>query len=293
MTITTFFSKEGRFPQLYRFTLRQNAGYFGLASLLIFLLYPVQYLMEAFKRIPEASYAYLPEAPDPFSNYHLYGLGRNFTEMSMVLFIRAPAEGLLAAVEEKAPFAGSYAAGFLCHFALDSACHPLVEEQVSHGLAHSAVESELDRTLMTAQGLDPLLDTPLPSFDLPDTFFSTVTAATCPGVTAEAFREALDSFCRVCRLQTRWAGTWASTAMDRLGGRFSQLSVLRGSLLTPRPDLTCAPAAETLALILEETVLPTVRAITEFFSAAARRGTLGSWYDRDYYGQSVPTLVTV
>ncbi len=206
---------------------------------------------------------------------------------------RAPAEGLLAAVEEKAPFAGSYAAGFLCHFALDSACHPLVEEQVSHGLAHSAVESELDRTLMTAQGLDPLLDTPLPSFDLPDTFFSTVTAATCPGVTAEAFREALDSFCRVCRLQTRWAGTWASTAMDRLGGRFSQLSVLRGSLLTPRPDLTCAPAAETLALILEETVLPTVRAITEFFSAAARRGTLGSWYDRDYYGQSVPTLVTV
>lgn len=86
MTITTFFSKEGRFPQLYRFTLRQNAGYFGLASLLIFLLYPVQYLMEAFKRIPEASYAYLPEAPDPFSNYRLYGLGRNFTEMSMVLF---------------------------------------------------------------------------------------------------------------------------------------------------------------------------------------------------------------
>lgn len=86
MTITTFFSKEGRFPQLYRFTLRQNAGYFGLTSLLVFLLYPVQYLMEIFKRVPEASYAYLPEVPDPFSNYRLYGLGRNFTEMSMVLF---------------------------------------------------------------------------------------------------------------------------------------------------------------------------------------------------------------
>ena len=204
---------------------------------------------------------------------------------------RAPAEGLLTAAEEKAPFAGSYAAGYLCHFALDSACHPLVEEQVAGGLAHSAVESELDRALMLEQGIDPLHDTPLPPFDLPGDFFATATAAVCPNVTAAQLREALASFRRVCHMQTRAAGTWACAALDQLGEKLPGLSALRGSVLTPRPDLACAPAAEALLQILEDTVSPTVRAVTEFFSAAARRGTLGDWYDRDFYGRRVPALV--
>ena len=206
---------------------------------------------------------------------------------------RAPAERLLAAVEARAPFAVSYSAGFLCHFALDSACHPLVAEQTARGLAHSAVENELGRALMTARGLDPLRDTPIPSFDLPEGFFAAA-AVPDPRVTAGDFREALASFRRVCLLQTRGAGTWAAAAMDRLGGRLPQLSILRGSVLPARPDPSCAPAVEALLHALEEAVLPTAGAITEFFSAAtARQGGLDGWYDRDFYGQSVPSPAAV
>lgn len=205
---------------------------------------------------------------------------------------RAPAEGLLAAVEADAPFAGSYAAGFLCHFALDSACHPLVTEQALHGLAHSAVESELDRILMLSQGVDPLRSTPLPPFSLPDDFFATVTAAVCPAVTPEQFRQALSSFRRVCRLQTRGAGTWVQRAADGLS-QLPQLSALRGSILTLRPDPACAPAAALLRRTLEETVAPTVRAVTQFFSAAKAHGTLDGWYDRDFYGLRVPAPAMV
>ncbi len=205
---------------------------------------------------------------------------------------RAPAQGLLAAVEEGAPFAGSYAAGFLCHFALDSACHPLVTAQAVHGLAHSAVESELDRVLMLSEGVDPLRRTPLPPFRLPDDFFATVTAAVCPAITPEQFRQALSSFRRVCRLQTRGAGTWIQRAADGLG-RLPQLSALRGAVLTPRPDPACAPAAALLLQMLETSVVPTVRAVTEFFSAAGADGTLDDWYDRDFYGGRVPAPVMV
>lgn len=88
MTTTTSFSKESRFLPMYRLALRQNAGYFGLASLLIFLFYPLQFLMEIFKKLPQYSpvpgIADLPA--DPYFNYDLYGLGRNFTSVSMVLF---------------------------------------------------------------------------------------------------------------------------------------------------------------------------------------------------------------
>lgn len=88
MTTTTSFSERGRFLPLYRFSLRQNAGYFVLASLLIFLFYPLQYLMEVFKKVPPDYFSgWDPGVPlDPFQPYTLYGLGRNFTEISMVFF---------------------------------------------------------------------------------------------------------------------------------------------------------------------------------------------------------------
>lgn len=204
---------------------------------------------------------------------------------------RAPAEALLELNEAQAPFAGSYAAGFLCHFALDSACHPLVDRAMAGGVSHSAVESELDRALMSAQGLDPLTRTPLPEFELPVPFFSTA-ASLFPGVSPEAFSEALASFRRICRLQTRAAGTWAWKTVDRLGNRFPLLSALQGSVLTPRPDPACVPAARALLARLEEEVAPTAQAIMDFFSAVRSGGVLGPWYDRDFYGNHAPGLVT-
>ncbi len=51
----------------------------------------------------------------------------------------------------------AYVFGFLCHFALDSRCHPYVERMVREtGISHSQMEAELDRDLMTRDGLDPM-----------------------------------------------------------------------------------------------------------------------------------------
>lgn len=51
----------------------------------------------------------------------------------------------------------AYIFGFLCHFALDSNCHPYVERMVREtGISHSEMETELDRDLMTRDGLDPM-----------------------------------------------------------------------------------------------------------------------------------------
>ncbi len=51
----------------------------------------------------------------------------------------------------------AYLYGFLCHFALDSTCHPYVERMARETpLSHNAIESEFDRLLMAADGFDPL-----------------------------------------------------------------------------------------------------------------------------------------
>ncbi|MEG0565210.1 MAG: zinc dependent phospholipase C family protein [Hungatella sp.] len=51
----------------------------------------------------------------------------------------------------------AYLYGFICHFALDSCCHPYVEDQVrSTGITHSEIEAEWDRALMVLDGYDPI-----------------------------------------------------------------------------------------------------------------------------------------
>jgi len=51
----------------------------------------------------------------------------------------------------------SYLYGFVCHFVLDSLCHPFVyDEMAASGHTHTAIEVAFDRSLMVADGIDPL-----------------------------------------------------------------------------------------------------------------------------------------
>ena len=63
---------------------------------------------------------------------------------------------MLEQAEDKA--AGrAYLYGVICHFALDSACHPYVEKMIhASGLSHSEIEMEFDRFLLTEDHRDPL-----------------------------------------------------------------------------------------------------------------------------------------
>lgn len=53
--------------------------------------------------------------------------------------------------------ARAYIYGFICHFALDSECHPYIEKMMQKsGLSHSEIEMELDRLLMTEDYINPV-----------------------------------------------------------------------------------------------------------------------------------------
>lgn len=61
---------------------------------------------------------------------------------------------LRAAITAGTPMAAGYAAGFLCHLALDSTCHPYVNAKAAQGeISHLAMEAEFDRWLMRRAGL--------------------------------------------------------------------------------------------------------------------------------------------
>ncbi len=56
--------------------------------------------------------------------------------------------------EANAPLT-AYAVGFLCHFALDSALHPLIDGSAVNGLTHGKIESELDKYQFRKLGKPP------------------------------------------------------------------------------------------------------------------------------------------
>lgn len=51
----------------------------------------------------------------------------------------------------------AYVLGFICHFALDSACHSYIENKIRlSGVTHTEIESEFDRSILLREGKDPL-----------------------------------------------------------------------------------------------------------------------------------------
>ncbi|MEA4954996.1 MAG: zinc dependent phospholipase C family protein [Pseudoflavonifractor sp.] len=225
--------------------------------------------------------------PDPLFCYH--PMTRNFARITGLSMHKEPvrpvAERLLQAVEDDLPYARGYAAGFLCHFALDSCCHYYIEEQHARGLSHAGMEAELERALMLADGIDPLHETPMLYPELPDVFYETATAAAYPGVRPDQLRKGLRGFRRFCRLQTRAAGTRVHRFTNWAGRRSSHLSRVRGTILSPSPDPAYTESTQVLLSLLHDEVASTAAELTRFFAVVARGGVLDDWYDRPFSGQ--------
>lgn len=94
----------------------------------------------------------------------------------------------------------AYLYGFICHFALDSICHPYVEQQVRKtGITHSEIEAELDRALMVMDGLNPI--THRPTGHLKATgFHARIIAPFFPGISTKQILESIKSIRIYCNL---------------------------------------------------------------------------------------------
>lgn len=76
--------------------------------------------------------------------YHAVN-GREFFEAAAARLRENPSEGATA-----------YLFGLLCHFALDSSCHPMIRATAAEGKAgHTELETEFDRHLLALDGKNP------------------------------------------------------------------------------------------------------------------------------------------
>ncbi len=86
----------------------------------------------------------------------------------------------------------AYTYGVICHFALDVTCHGYVEESVREtGLAHIAVEGELDRELMIKNGENPIRRR-LTEHIIPSMENAVIIKEFYRGITAEEVKKSLE-----------------------------------------------------------------------------------------------------
>ena len=86
----------------------------------------------------------------------------------------------------------AYISGFICHFMLDSQCHPYVRQIEKEGISHSEIETEFDRLLMEESGLDPLSYIPINHIE-PKPAYAALIAQFYDGISPNEILRALKS----------------------------------------------------------------------------------------------------
>ena len=156
----------------------------------------------------------------------------------------------------------AYALGFVCHFALDSTCHPYVEAYVREsGVGHCEIETEFDNALMREDGLDPIKFFTA-SHIKPSRERAEVIAPFYEGVTVDETLAAMKGMITVL------------TGM-RVAGKYE---FMHGLVANPQPNPKCVQSSQKLEELYKTAVPLAVRLIEEY----AENKPLGAEYQHTF-----------
>ena len=162
----------------------------------------------------------------------------------------------------------AYLLGFICHYALDSECHTLVEYYMEKtGRGHSDLETDLERVLMLRDGRDPF--TYVASGNVRDTGVNAAVIAPFYGVKAREVKTALTTMKLVGRLLTP-SSDLKHRLLTKVGRMMGEGSVVSQLTMDRVPDPVYDRSNRELMARMEQAV-PVAVALMENF-LAWRRG---------------------
>ena len=222
--------------------------------------------------------------PDPLFFYHILhpsAVRREGLELHSRSALEVCAR-LRASVEEGVPMARGYGAGFLCHLALDSACHAYVYRKLEDGVVtHMAMEGEFDRMLMERDGLKPLGRSYLPRVDDPAVW--TAAAAVYEHVSPHKMEMAYRAMVRYTGMLARCHGRRRAVAVEAVS-HLPGCGSIRGITLKQAPHPAAEESNAELLRRLEGAVPESARQIGGFFAAVEQGIPIPKWFDRDFKG---------
>lgn len=249
---------------------------------------------KVYKNLPEEEKQVLARGKDAFLLglhgpdllFYYYPLGKNRinqqgTRMHKELAADFFDRGRTNYRKERDQVLRAYLYGFLCHFILDSECHPYVNYYMEENhLGHLEIETEFDRYLMELDGYDPLNFVPVKHLisrkhtrEQIALMFDEVTPEQI-GVCIKMFRMVIASF--VCKNPIKRS---VFKILSRLTGQDKSIG---GLIMDGRVHPKCGESDRFLAERLEQGVQIAVEEIEKYSKVLEQGGLLSDRLYRDY-----------
>lgn len=169
----------------------------------------------------------------------------------------------------------SYLYGFICHFALDSTCHPYIEK-ITHttGISHAEIETELDRTFMLLDQLDTNSYIPIQHIHASE-FNSHIIAACFDNISEQDVKAALKGMIATHKLLHAPGNIKRNLlyAGLKLTGHYDSM---QGLIMKPQPDFQCESYCMLLKNLYTEAVTTAASLIQQYHNVLEHGASLSS-----------------
>lgn len=232
----------------------------------------------------KAAYLLGLHGPDLLFYYHAYSknrinqLGvRMHKEKADVFFERARGQ------YQKRPsyVLLSYLCGFLCHFMLDSTCHPYINHYMGErGVGHLEIETDFDRELMTQDEKNPVTHCCTRHL-IRDLDTEEAIASVMEGITADQIDACIFGFRRTIRL-FQCPSALKADLMKLFFTCIGHGKGLAGLVMDGQANLECVESGITLEKLFEKAVEPTAREIVSYVRTIETKEKLSERLHRNF-----------
>ncbi len=208
-----------------------------------------------------------------------------FVEMGHCMHRETAADFFAKGIEryraEKDDGVRAYLLGFVCHFMLDSTCHPYIGQYMEKtGARHDEIETEFDRAMMEATGKNPFFYHPSHVIHATRDCVRSI-AAVLDGVTEKDVRHMLRSMKFYTNI------TVCPTAFKRrllLGAAktFGIYRFVQGRVIRKCPLPVCRQSTEELKQLFKLAIPETVTVLEEYDKCLQNGGEVSFRFHRNY-----------
>lgn len=196
----------------------------------------------------------------PLNSNKINKLGNEIHETGADIFFNNAKKAILSYDDFNKAFA--YTAGFICHYMLDSECHPYIRTKENR-VSHNEIEAEFDRAIMLENNLNPITFKPT-SHIIPSIENAKCISRFFPDVSPEEILKALKSMKLYLNLLTAPGRIQRALLTGAL--KISGSNNKTGLIKKYSPIEECGEINDELTVLYNEAIKPCALLIEEYFN---------------------------
>jgi len=174
----------------------------------------------------------------------------------------------------------SYVSGFICHFMLDSTCHPIVSKYMKKkGSTHSEIETDLDRVWMEKRKKNPMCYRPSTTIKIRKKDAAVIASVLQDINTKTVIRclIGMKFYTNLTVCQTKWKRELLFRGMKMLG----IYEEINGRVMQIKRSRRCRESTAELMKAMKKCVVQTVKVIEDYWTLEDN-GTIEKRFARNY-----------